>query len=143
MTIMSYQRHLSVVVATTLLLLVLVTSSLTTKTVASFRAKKNGNGVAVDGRSLSWIGDSSNNNNGNGGGGLKPPSTRLFVDGSGDTYYDPYAQAWRLLGFYKDCNACVNNGGENANANANNLADCIQQGTTCQRYALWAAVSMM
>ena len=27
-----------------------------------------------------------------------------FIDGS-STYYNDYAQAWRLLGFHTDCNA--------------------------------------
>jgi hypothetical protein len=56
-----------------------------------------------------------------------------FLDGS-ETYYDENAQAWRLLGFYIDCNHCEN---------GDNEAACIQEGqeTTCQRYLLWAAVS--
>jgi len=66
-----------------------------------------------------------------------------FADGSG-TYYNDYAQAWRLLGFYIDCNSPHNNfnecnengeggGGGNDNKDNNEVA--------CQRYLMWAAVS--
>jgi hypothetical protein len=56
-----------------------------------------------------------------------------FVDGT-ETYYDEFAQAWRLLGFYIDCNHCDD---------GSNEASCVQQGQepVCQRYLLWAAVS--
>lgn len=50
-----------------------------------------------------------------------------YVDGS-ETYYDDYAQAWRLLGFYIDCNV-------------NQQQDDGGSGYGCQRYLLWAAVS--
>ena len=60
-----------------------------------------------------------------------------FQDGSA-TYYNDYAQAWRLLGFYIDCNAPLNNvnecydeGGDNNNEDGS---------SACQRYLLWAAV---
>lgn len=57
----------------------------------------------------------------------------VFVDGT-ETYYDEYAQAWRLLGFYIDCKHCDDGGNE---------ASCVQAGQepVCQRYLLWAAVS--
>lgn len=58
-----------------------------------------------------------------------------FQDGSG-SYYNDYAQAWRLLGFYIDCNAPLNN-----------VNECYDEGeggedgsAACQRYLLWAAV---
>ena len=59
--------------------------------------------------------------------------TPVFVDGT-DTYYNDYAQAWRLLGMYMDCHYCANGGTE---------ATCIQNGKSpsCQRFLLWAAVS--
>ena len=65
-----------------------------------------------------------------------------FVDGA-ETYYDEYAQAWRVLGFYLDCDAC-NDEGEDANANGYN-GNCYayENGgyqNRCQRYLLWAAV---
>jgi hypothetical protein len=59
---------------------------------------------------------------------LQAPADSIFVDGT-ETYYDEYAQAWRFLGFYQDCDAC-----------ADGSVDCVGN-TICQRYALWAAVS--
>ena len=60
-----------------------------------------------------------------------------FVDGS-ETYYNDYAQAWRLLGFYVDCNAPQNNvnqcGGDSQDGDGGDE-------DSCQRYLLWAAVS--
>ena len=59
----------------------------------------------------------------------------MFLDGT-ETYYDENAQAWRLLGFYVDCDAC--GGDENYNP-----AECAQlddDESTCQRFLLWAAV---
>jgi len=41
-------------------------------------------------------------------------------------YYSSYAQAWRLLGFYIDCNASDGDGDDNENG-------------SCMRYLLWAA----
>jgi hypothetical protein len=66
-------------------------------------------------------------------GSSKKQDDPIFLDGS-ETYYDANAQAWRLLGFYIDCNHCDD---------GLNEAACIQAGqqTTCQRYLLWAAVS--
>ena len=65
-----------------------------------------------------------------------------FVDGS-ETYYDDYAQAWRVLGFYLDCDACSDEGVD-ANGNAYN-GNCYAYDNggfqnRCQRYLLWAAV---
>lgn len=66
----------------------------------------------------------------------KSSERTIFADGT-ETFYDDYAQAWRLLGFYVDCDFCA----DESNSNA---AYCIQQGqqTTCQRFLLWAAVSI-
>ena len=62
-----------------------------------------------------------------------------FIDGS-ETYYNDYAQAWRLLGFYIDCNAPHNNfnecGGEDDGQDSQDDSQ-----PACQRYLLWAAVS--
>ena len=95
------------------------------------------------------------------------PFAEIFVDGS-ETYYDEYAQAWRALGWYIDCDSCNqdsenggttcwwqernnddennnnNNNGNNNNNNNNNDADrnndyAYRGG--CRRYLLWAAVS--
>jgi hypothetical protein len=89
-----------------------------------------------------------------------PMGHALYVDG-GETYYDEYAQAWRVLGWYIDCDVCEDSAedadnnpdystcaifqqerrrvqeeqqqeGENNNGNAN------RQG--CKRYLIWAAV---
>jgi Na+(H+)/acetate symporter ActP len=54
----------------------------------------------------------------------------IFQDGT-ETYYDEYAQAWRALGFYIDCDA--------DQAQDRRLEDGDEQGH-CQRYMLWAAV---
>ena len=71
--------------------------------------------------------------------------SKQFVDG-GETYYDEYSQAWRLLGFYIDCDSPYERqgdcggggGGDNQDvqydANGNVIRDCV-------RYLLWAAVS--
>lgn len=50
---------------------------------------------------------------------------QMFADGA-ETYYDEYAQAWRALGFYTDCDYVMdNNQGGNVGG--------------CQRFLLWAA----
>lgn len=64
-----------------------------------------------------------------------------FIDGS-ETYYNDYAQAWRLLGFYVDCNSPHNNYNECSNNNdggGNNNNDDDNSQADCQRYLLWAA----
>ena len=73
-----------------------------------------------------------------------------FVDGT-ETVYDDFSLAWRFLGFYEDCNVCVQDGGgdddnENENDNENEIfvdaLECFENGkdnTVCRRYALWAA----
>lgn len=62
-----------------------------------------------------------------------------FVDGAG-AYYNDYAQAWRLLGFYIDCNAPFNNVNEcYGDYEQNDGHD--QNEAACQRFLLWAAVS--
>lgn len=54
-----------------------------------------------------------------------------------DAYYSGYQQAWRMLGFYVEC--------DESNMNDNNhRGRQLNQGyqiATCQRYLLWAAVS--
>jgi hypothetical protein len=91
----------------------------------------------------------------------------MFADGS-ETYYDEYAQAWRALGFYVDCDypnddagdatativvdyadyvAAANNnhnGNNNKNNNNNNQGSSSTTSNAsivCRRYLLWAAVS--
>jgi hypothetical protein len=60
-----------------------------------------------------------------------------FVDGT-ETYYDDYAQAWRLIGFYIDCNAEEY---EQEADDRRKLEDEDGEGEACERYLLWAAVS--
>jgi hypothetical protein len=62
-----------------------------------------------------------------------------FVDGN--TYYDEYSQAWRVLGWYIDCSEYSSQRKrelENVNQDdaANNGAKSTLQ---CERYLLWAA----
>ena len=57
--------------------------------------------------------------------------SKQFIDG-GETYYDEYSQAWRLLGFYSDCDSPYEDDGD-CGGNAG--------GENCPRYLLWAAVS--
>ena len=98
-----------------------------------------------------------------------PQLNQAFIDGS-ETYYDEYAQAWRLLGWYIDCDSCElanegngndnNNGGndygncwafrnyngyeDNNNAADNNNNDKQNENRSgCQRYLIWAAVSFV
>jgi hypothetical protein len=56
------------------------------------------------------------------------------------TYYDGYAQAWRYLGWYVDCN-----GGSNRyydRSQHSHSGDSYTIGNNyCQRYLMWAAVS--
>jgi hypothetical protein len=77
---------------------------------------------------------------------------KIFVDGM-ETYYAEYAQAWRALGFYIDCDYCDPDKGcwwQTANGNSNNNNnnndnngddDHDQPVMGCQRFMLWAAVS--
>jgi len=72
-----------------------------------------------------------------------------FADG--DTYYDEYSQAWRMLGWYIDCQAVaeerrlnvqsrrLEEGGDD-DAYSNNYGDVVEG--NCRRYLLWAAVSI-
>ena len=66
-----------------------------------------------------------------------------FVDGT-ETVYDDLSLAWRFLGFYTDCNVCVDGDGDDDD-NDEDFQDpvyCIENGednTVCRRYALWAA----
>ena len=76
------------------------------------------------------------------------PYEQQFIDGD-ETYYDPYSQAWRLLGFYIDCNLLdgsihsiyynyYTNNADNHYYNPDFNEINLQ---ACQRYLLWAAVS--
>ena len=49
-----------------------------------------------------------------------PQLNQAFIDGS-ETYYNEYAQAWRLLGWYIDCDSCeMAAEGQGGNDNNNN-----------------------
>ena len=70
------------------------------------------------------------------------PYASIFVDGT-ETHYDEYAQAWRALGFYIDCDSCVY-GNNNQDHNNDNHVACVgdkNYEAGCQRFLLWAAVS--
>jgi hypothetical protein len=74
-----------------------------------------------------------------------------FVDGL-ETQYDDYAQAWRYLGIFVDCSVYADNNRrklDEAAAEGDDVADeadaaaaeVVDDGITCKRYLLWAAVS--
>lgn len=70
--------------------------------------------------------------------------TDNFVDS--DTYYDEYSQAWRVLGWYIDCQANQND--HHDRRKTRHLEgddgyddDGYEVNAYCQRYILWAAVS--
>jgi len=67
-------------------------------------------------------------------------STATFLAESQTTEYDGYQQAWRLLGYFVDCqsaSAQEENGNNNNNNENNNNNDDGE--ASCQRYLLWAA----
>merc|ERR1712023_209126 len=58
------------------------------------------------------------------------------------TYYDGYAQAWRYLGWYVDCNGGSSryyqrSGGSHQSQDYSKIGN-----NYCQRYLMWAAVSL-
>lgn len=66
--------------------------------------------------------------------------SEIYVDGA-ETIYDDYAQAWRVLGFYIDCEATSGEAEEGgAEQNDQNNGNMVGG---CQRYLLWAAVSFL
>ena len=69
-------------------------------------------------------------------GGTGKDYTTQFIDGA-ETYYDEYSQAWRLMGFYNDCDSpisCDGGGEVQYDENGNAVRECA-------RFILWAAVS--
>ena len=68
--------------------------------------------------------------------------TNAYADSSA-TYYDGYAQAWRYLGWYVDCNGGSSRyydrsgGGSHSGSGDNEVFG----NNYCQRYLMWAAVS--
>ena len=57
---------------------------------------------------------------------------------NGETYYDEYSQAWRMLGMFIDCNPEKDD--RRRQLDEANVDDDGSE-NTCQRYLLWAAVS--
>ena len=72
--------------------------------------------------------------------------TTPYIDGS-ESYYDEYAQAWRVLGWYIDCDSMfmsrVNAYNNGYNNNNNQDADKDDNDIGCQRYLLWASVRVV
>ena len=80
-----------------------------------------------------------------------------FVDGL-ETQYDEYAQAWRYLGLYVDCNVYADNKRrvleeveeedeeveeeEQAEEEVVEEEEVVDDGKVCKRYLLWAAVRL-
>jgi len=63
-----------------------------------------------------------------------------FVDGT-ETYYDDYAQSWRLIGMYIDCNAEETEQEADERRLRRRLNEDDEDQEPCERYLLWAAVS--
>lgn len=61
---------------------------------------------------------------------------RMDIVDSSETFYNEYAQAWRLMGFYIDCNADQDDHRRELEGE-----DDEEEGA-CMRYLLWAAVSV-
>ena len=63
---------------------------------------------------------------------------KQFIDGT-ETYYNDYSQAWRLLGFFIDCNAPRSNNKECGEEEQNHDEQQNADEAPCQRYLMWAA----
>lgn len=62
-----------------------------------------------------------------------------FADTS-QTYYDGYAQAWRYLGWYVDCNGGSSRYWSRSDGGSHDSQDYSKIGNNyCQRYLMWAA----
>jgi len=73
---------------------------------------------------------------------LRKDYSASFVDGM-ETYYSDESQAWRLLGFYIDCEAREDNYAEDGRrmlARKLEGEDDDADSVACERYLLWAAV---
>lgn len=64
---------------------------------------------------------------------------------SEQTYYDGYAQAWRYLGWYVDCNGGSSRYYERSqHSHHSNDGNSDKIGNNfCQRYLMWAAVRLL
>jgi len=78
--------------------------------------------------------------------GASSPYDSIFADGS-ETYYDEYAQAWRVLGWYIDCDFCNGDNGDGNDFCQGDRNRRLENGdgdedaapTGCPRFLLWAA----
>ena len=87
--------------------------------------------------------DSGDDNYNYGGGGSTVYGTNAYADSSA-TYYDGYAQAWRYLGWYVECNGGSNRYFQQDSHSHSGSQDNQQVygNNFCQRYLMWAAVSL-
>lgn len=68
--------------------------------------------------------------------------TNFFVD-TDATYYDGYQQAWRYLGWYVQCGAPSDRYEEShSHSGSQDQDDFFKGNNWCQRYLIWAAVSV-
>lgn len=84
-------------------------------------------------RGLNWFGDGSSS------GGVGSISAEVLVDPS--QYYDKWAQAYRMLGGYIDCDHDKSDGDHHSNDNNNQQQNEDQ--TACSRWMIWASVSFL
>lgn len=60
---------------------------------------------------------------------------------SSQSYYDGYAQAWRYLGWYVDCNGGSSRYYQRSGGGSQDQDYSKMGNNYCQRYLMWAAVS--
>lgn len=60
------------------------------------------------------------------------------------TYYNGYAQAWRFLGYFVECNGGSNRYWKQSGSHSHSGSgdDTTYGNNFCQRYLMWAAVSL-
>ena len=122
-------------------LLALIASAMASSTILSKEDLPNGDWVSLhDGSGEFQLAEPTKNVSPEKAAALRAVQRRFLgykdqlVDGF-ETYYDEYSQAWRLLGFYIDCNVV-----ENGYSERRQLQDQDQETSACERYLLWAAV---
>jgi hypothetical protein len=85
-------------------------------------------------RGLSWFGDgSSSSTNG--------ASVSASVLSDPSQFYDKWAQAYRMLGGFIDCDHDKSNNNDHHSGDNNNQQQQNQQKTACSRWMVWASVS--
>ena len=91
---------------------------------------------------LPAVAEDAGESNNYGGGGSTVYGANAYADSSA-TYYDGYAQAWRYLGWYVECNGGSNRYFQQDSHSHSGSGDEQQYGNNfCQRYLVWAAVSL-